>query len=279
LGDLVGLLGSLSDKGNAPPKTPIKVETLVPSFPGNDVKRLKLTYGPFKLKAANSAQKEGNSDSLDPQGTGWRYLASDFPTNITILSAKMTITLPDGELISNSNGVYNHHAFIFDASKSSRSNIQCEGSGKIIPALNSISGSAADAGTARPKAASSVRPVTGNFIDKDHDILLTGDLVNYNNETKEVYMISDLQYVEGKATGLLETTFHLIPAGACEGGKSSSPGPLGGVSVKPPKDQKKFAIKGGGIEIKEDGKILVIRGHMHGRFCTRKLSHTPYCWF
>lgn len=259
-------MASLAGLGKTTALKPVKVEHPAPTYEGSDVKRIKLTYGPFKLRAGNGGKREGNSISLDPQGTGWRYVAADFPTDITILSAGMSIRLANGDPISNANGVYNHHAFVSDVSKTVSSYLQCAGTKKNIPALNSISGSAADAGIPKPAGTTTTtttlsKRVTGNYIAKNHKILLQGDLVNYNNATKEVYMVEDVQYVEGKATGLMEIASHLVSATQCEPG---SGGYLGSVMVKAPKNQKKFTIKGSGIEIKDDGKILMLRGHMHG---------------
>jgi hypothetical protein len=86
----------------------VKTETLAPTLPGSDVKRVRLKYGPYKLRAAGSKARQGNFISLDPQGTGWAYIASDFPTDITVLQARMSIGYDDGTKIGNANGVYNH---------------------------------------------------------------------------------------------------------------------------------------------------------------------------
>jgi hypothetical protein len=86
----------------------IKTETLTPTIPGGDVKRVRMTYGPYKLRAAGSKARAGNFISLDPQGTGWAYMASDFPTDITVLRALLSIGYDDGTKIGNANGVYNH---------------------------------------------------------------------------------------------------------------------------------------------------------------------------
>ena len=58
-----------------------------------------------------------NFFSFDPQGTSFNYLATDFPTNVTVLQGTMSIRLADGERISNKAGVYNHHAFFMDITR------------------------------------------------------------------------------------------------------------------------------------------------------------------
>lgn len=243
----------------------VKTETLTPTIPGSDVKRVRLTYGPYKLRAAGSKARQGNFISLDPQGTGWAYIASDFPTDITILHARMTIGYPDGSVIGNANGVYNHHAFFIDLSRGLGSKIGCQGKSISIPAINSIMGSAADSGGIN--ISTTTRPKTGNFIAKGNKVLINGDLVNYNNQTKEVFMTADLQYVEGKAKGLLETSVHLLPVGTCE---SKFLG-VESMFMRPPKGKKQWSLKGDGMIVKEDGKLVLVRGHLHGKRPSRPL--------
>jgi hypothetical protein len=257
-GDLGALAGRL-----VPAAKPVKIEQVAATIPGDDVKRVRITYGPFKLRGAGSKKKEGNFFSLDPAGEGYGYMATDFPTNITVLQARMSIALPDGQVIGNGNGVYNHHAFFYDISKPMRFDVQCEGTSRGMPTINAIMGSSADA--SQVKLNMTQRPLTANFIDKDHKILLSGDLVNYNNETKEVYQIADLQYVDGKAPGHLSTSANLISATACSGGRTNGMVIVDGLMIRPPKDKKQFTLKGGALVVLDDSKIMVLRGHMHGK--------------
>jgi hypothetical protein len=239
-------------------------EDLKPRYTGDGIKRVRMSYGPFKLGAANSAVKEGNFASLDPQGTSWANFAADFPSDITMLNAKLSINYADGTEISNANGVYNHHAFFFDTSKSMDSDLQCQGSHDKIAPLNAIASAAADSGN--PAAAAMVanfttRPIAANYIPKDHKMLLTCDLVNYNKEVKEIYMNVDLQYIDGKAPGFLESTIHLVSAGSC----ASKQHGTDALNVEPPKGKKQFTLEDNEIELKDDGKLLFTKGHLHGK--------------
>jgi hypothetical protein len=238
----------------------LNVETLKPTFPGDDVKRVKMTYGPYKLKAANSTKREGNFFSLDPQGTSWINLASDFPTDITILNSHFTIHFADGTPISNANGVYDHHAFVIDSSRAPQAHIGCAGSPTPIMPINSIMGSSAEAmgDLAQGGANLTTRPITGTYVGKGHTVALQGDLVNYNNKTEEVYMTTDFSYVDGREKGIWETAVHLVPVGICNAGKA------GLAALAPPKNAKKWTLKDSGFIMQDDGKLMYIRGHMHG---------------
>jgi hypothetical protein len=259
LANLGPIIQSLADRF-IPKQKAVKIETLKPTIPGDDVKRVSFTYGPFKVRGVNAgAARVGNSFSLDPKGTAWNYMASDFPKDITVLEARMKIQFADGTPISNAEGVYNHHAFFYDISKPMKSNLECEGMpNAMLPAINSISGSAADSGMPRPDMVT--RPVTGNYVSDKARVLIMGDLVNYNNETREVYMVSDMQYVQGKATGLLETRVHLLSVKTCESIKQGPMGILGALFIRPPVGQKQFSLAGSGLQVKDDGKLLLLRG-------------------
>jgi len=239
----------------------MKVETAKPTFPGDDVKRVKMTYGPYVLKAANATKPEGNYISQDPQGTSWMGVASDFPTDVTILYVRVIIHFADGTPISNANRVYNHHVFLVDNSRVPVAHIGCAGSPTPILPINSIMGNSAEAmdELASGGVNLTTRPVTGIFVGKDHSIMTQLDLVNYNNRTEEVYMTIDLSYVDGKEKGIWHVEQHLIPVGICVA--------LGGGNLSaliPPTDKKKWTLEDDAFIMQDNGKLVYVRGHMHG---------------
>lgn len=243
-----------------PLKKALKTESLEPTIPGGDVKRLRMSYGPFRLKAKGSKQWEGTMPSMDPSGTAWSYIVPDFPSNITILNGKMSVEFANGTEISNANGVYNHHAFFIDLSKPAAGGVACTGdmAWKPLAPLNSVMGGAADSSEVM-KANITTRPVTGTYIAKGSPILATGDLVNYNDAVKEVFMVADMQYIEGKGVGLTELQLNLISIEDCTKGASPA-----AAFIRPPPGKKQFSLKGEGFSVKQDGKIVVMRGHVHG---------------
>lgn len=245
------------------PLKPISVDHLKPEIASKNIKRVALKYGPFKLRTAKE-RRGGNTLSLDPQGTGYAFMAKDFPSDITVLIPKMLIVHEDGKEISNANKVYNHHAFVYDVSRGMRANIQCKNSNRDLAAVNALMGSSADFTPESMQLALNVtgpdKLKIGNYVGKNNQLLLSIDLVNYNPEPKNVYVIADLTYIEGKAVGYHETAVHLISVGTCENN-----GFLGGLFVRPPKDKKQWSLRGEAV-VKNDGKIMAVRGHMHGTY-------------
>jgi hypothetical protein len=227
-----------------------------------------MTYGPYKLKAANSAIREGNYISQDPQGTAWMSQPSDFPTDITILFVHLITHFADGTPVSNDNGVYNHHVFVVDKSKTPVAHIGCAGIPIPIMPINSIMGNSAEATSELASGGLNLttRPDTGNYVGKGHKMMIQLDLVNYNNKTENVYVTMDMSYIEGKGKGIWEIAQHLIPVGACAAVNG------GGVSaLMPPEDKKKWTLKDDSFVMRDTGKLIYIRGHMHGT--------SPFAWF
>lgn len=151
---------------------------------------------------------------------------------------------------------------MYDVSRGMRANIQCKDSKRDIAAVNALMGSSADFTPESMQIGMLNQPKNmkvGNYLGNTNQLLLQIDLVNYNPEPKNVYVIADLTYKEGKAIGYYETVVHLISVGTCEAKNAF----LGGLFVSPPKGKMQWSLKGDTM-VKDDGKILAIRGHMHG---------------
>jgi hypothetical protein len=98
---------------------------------------------------------------------------------------------------------------------------------------------------------------SGYYVGPKDRIMMNGDIVNYTNETKEVYALIDLQYIEGKPKGFMESVTQLWSVGQCDG-------QIG--FVRPPPGQKKFSIKSRSMKVVQDGYFLAFRGHLHGSY-------------
>jgi Stress up-regulated Nod 19 len=97
----------------------------------------------------------------------------------------------------------------------------------------------------------------GFYIGKDAPITQMIDIVNYNNNTRKVYTVSEVEYLEGKQPGFLQSVSTGIDLGMCNG--------LGqtGTFIYAPKNQKKFSFTGKDMTFERDGYILNAWGHLH----------------
>lgn len=78
-----------------------------------------------------------------------------------------------------------------------------------------------------------------------------GDIVNYTNETKTVYTLIDVQYIDGKPEGLQEAIAQFWNVGQCEGNGFNIPEHSPG--------QTKFAVKSPSLTMVQDGTFFAFR--------------------
>jgi Stress up-regulated Nod 19 len=201
-------------------------------------------------------ERLGNGISLDPSGTGYMYrVAEDFPKDITVLYAESGVYDEEMKPIDIKQGLYNHHDIFIDTSQPPPAILSC-GDGK---AITSIPMSFFIRGTADLK---SNRYTTadggfkaGFYVAKDAPVMQMVDVVNYNNDTRTVYTISEMEYLPGKQEGFLQSISTGIDLGICSG-KS-------GLFIYAPKEQSKFSFEAKEMTFERNGYILNAWGHLH----------------
>ena len=194
-----------------------------------------------------SKTKTENGRSMDPGGTAWTYLAGDLPRDITILSANASVVYKDETVIDKNNGLYNHHLLIIDTSKGAPTIAVCpSGRGVQPPGMSMISGSSEDKGGAFFSTKDG-QFNSGYYLGKTDRIVMSGDIVNYTNDTREVYSLLDLQYIEGKPTDYMEAVTQLWSVGQCDGQTGF---------IHPAPGVKKFSIKSKPMNVTQPGHFL-----------------------
>lgn len=86
---------------------------------------------------------------------------------------------------------------------------------------------------------------------------MAGEVVNYTNETKKIFAVSDMEYIPGKPQGLLETAVMIASVTQCDINQN----------LKAPEGKTQFGFTSKEMEITGDGWILTRRG--------RKFSSPP----
>jgi hypothetical protein len=173
--------------------------------------------------------------SLDPRGQG---KISFLPKgglcgnkDCTVLSVRIGLTYADGKEATPETGVYIHHLLSFTAARPSTNAIglcDVEDPAKDLGFFNRImpttlpfapfTGRGEDGGAVNMVYTSDDgRYNSGFHLGKDDTILVQSDLVNYKNETQDVYLTFDYEYVEGfqgisAITTLLSVTGKLLHA-------------------------------------------------------------------
>jgi hypothetical protein len=185
---------------------------------------------------------------MDPAGTGYMYGAgSDFPRDVTLLYTKTDIMDEDMKRVDVKNGLYNHHNVWMDMGGTMIPMVGCGAKGASFTGSGVIMSGGTDGGDIRftdPQG----KLNSGFYIGKNDGISFMIDVVNYNNETKKVWQMSEIEYLPGKVEGALPVARQVIGLGMCNG--------IDSMSIRPPPGQKKFTLEGEGITLVKDGYLV-----------------------
>jgi hypothetical protein len=252
-------------KSLMPTMKPIKVESLEPQI-RKDAKRLKIVHGPYKIKGLQDKSKIGNGFSMDPAGTGYFFgVGDEIPRDITLLYSRTDIVDKDLNRVEIKDGLYNHHNLFssMGANSIGAQMVSCSEKGFSMPGIGTIMSGGTDGGDLRFTDAEGKLPA-GVYIGKNDGISNMIDVVNYNNETKEVWQLSEIEYLPGKMEKMMPVSRQVLGIGMCSG--------LNSLLVRPPPGKTKFTLEGGGIHVIRDGYVVHAKGHLHGNFMALPLS-------
>jgi hypothetical protein len=51
---------------------------------------------------------------------------------------------------------------------------------------------------------------SGYFLGEQDKLMVTGEIINYGNETKKIYAVSDVEYMPGKPEGYMEASVTIV---------------------------------------------------------------------
>jgi hypothetical protein len=155
------------------------------------------------------------------------------------LDRKTKITLSDSRL-------YVHHTLYADLGHSLIPFLSCGASpAKMIPVSVFMAGGLEAAEFKFAATNSSLQ--SGYYIGKSANIMVNVDIVNYDNVAKDLYMVSELEYLPGKQTDRLPAQHSVIDIGLCDGQDA--------LNVHAPPGQTKWSIKGSPITVAKDGLL------------------------
>ncbi|QDS69951.1 hypothetical protein FKW77_002402 [Venturia effusa] len=280
------------------PSMDAKFEDMKPLYKTPGTKRIKITLGPFALQPANATRRY-NPSKMDPNSDSFTSLVKGLPQDILVLQANSTLTYADGTPADVNNGFYNHHLMVMDMSKSAKGPIACA-DGKTTGAPVSPFFGASEANRDLQFVAPGVDFNGGYYVDKNDKLMLSAELVNYSNETKQIYCQTELEYLPGKPAGAIEIGLQVLEVDQCSApaqtttqmmseyagklealitGKPPANAPMMEGMIMAPKDKKKWKMKSKEMTITQDGYILFRRGHMHdgGDAVLLNVNGKPIC--
>jgi len=237
-------------------------------------KKLEIWWGPLVLKISSEvrccAQFFTNDvnevqaskgpkipGQMDPNSNSFMGMAKAIPGDISVLRASTKIKFEDGKDVSVADGIYNHHTAFTSMTKKMPKPWECASTSEAKEAL-------ADASTvtavAEEGGISNYAGIDGTFnsgyyVEKDPKILYSGELINYTNQTKTVYIVTDFDYVEGRPAGRMDTGIVVLSVTQCTPGST----PM----LRPPPGQNKYNYQSNVFKVTQDGYLLMRRGHLH----------------
>jgi hypothetical protein len=176
---------------------------------------------------------------------------------IALVLSRYTIT---GQELKHYIGIYIHHILTSDSSKKQTSWLSnCGTSSSPATNIAGLLGGTAFVGTGEDSAdglslytSPDGTRNTGYHVGASDSFTGWAQLVNYNKDSKQVYVYYDLEWVPGITGADVKTATVTATCGTSPAIRLSTTGPTNTTSGK--------------FQFMEDGNILRARGHLHGTF-------------
>jgi hypothetical protein len=217
---------------------------------------------------------------MDPSGTAYIYTASsEFPRNITIIENHTSIAYQNGTRANAGTGVYQHHLFFADVSKRKIDPLVCKN--WQMPrfsnpfSLNSgapisvFAGSAEDDSTlsfvpGTSKSATKTKAIladkmdelrSGYYVARGDNILMSADVVNYRTYPQSIYIVVEVEYIEGKPQNFVDTHIATINVGMCNGTSGL---------INAPQGIDQWTVSSKELMAYKPIRLMNLKGHLHG---------------
>ncbi|KAF2435217.1 hypothetical protein EJ08DRAFT_656841 [Tothia fuscella] len=232
---------------------PFRIEDVPPKSTREGVKRKRIYYGPYTLRPSNT-KKAWNPAQMDPNSETFNYIATGIPLDATLLFSSNTLQYIDGKIADQASGVYNHHVAFIDLNKSTPLFSSCPGPAAMFTKTPStIMGASEEIGQSAYSTPDG-KFNSGYYIGKNDKIIMSGEVVNYTNDTKVIYSVSDIEYIPGRPVGSLDVFVQILSVSQCDGGN---------IMLHAPEGKKVFSFESKNMTVLHDGYILSRRGHLH----------------
>jgi hypothetical protein len=131
------------------------------------------------------------------------------------LAGGVTLEHADGSLASVSTGVYNHHVTILNLGKTQHM-LVCPGANvPRVPSSPALFLGAASDDTAQLFTTADGAIKTGYYISPTDNFALMAEVMNYRPQKQDIYIVAELEWIQGKPDGYLDTMTLPISVGEC----------------------------------------------------------------
>src|ERR1700712_4059256 len=122
----------------------------------------------------------------------------------------------------------NHHLMVMDKSKSTTGPIACP-DGKVTGAPVSPFFGASEANRDLQFVAPEVDFNGGYYVAKTDRLMLSAEIVNYTNDTKQIYCQTELEYIPGKPAGAIDIGLQVLEVDQCSAPPTTAASALTGM--------------------------------------------------
>jgi hypothetical protein len=196
---------------------------------------------------------------MDPNSETFNNIALGLPQDATLLFHNTTLQYENGELAAQSNGVYNHHVAFVNLNKPTSLFAGCPaGSAAALPKMPSTMMGASEEIGSSAYSTPDGKFNSGYYISKTDKIVMSGEIVNYTNDTKVIYAISDMEYVPGRPKDSLDVVVQVMSVNQCD---------TNNIMLHAPEGKKKFSFESKNMTVLADGYILSRRVSLRTLSC------------
>jgi hypothetical protein len=185
---------------------------------------------------------------MDPNSDTWYRMAVGIPTDVTALFTNTSLQYENGKIADQSSGVYKHHVTFSTAIKKVPMFATCPGqsaSSDKLPTTTFMGASEEKGDTAFSTPDGKFN--SGYYVSKSETFTMTGEIINYTNDTKVIYSVTELEYIPGRPAGSLDVVTQILSVNQCE---------TSDLKLRPPGGQKIFSFKSKEMTVIQDGYIL-----------------------
>jgi hypothetical protein len=97
---------------------------------------------------------------------------------------------------------------------------------------------------------------SGYYVKNNDVVISSGEVINYNNEDKKVYVVADIEYLPGRQPDFYEADIQALFISGCDWKNIG-----GAMSLKLPKGAKKHTFKSQDMMFAEDGYLVNLSEH------------------
>jgi hypothetical protein len=189
---------------------------------------------------------------MDPNGNIFSGIPAGLPKDITLLFQNTTLQFEDGRVADQGNGVYNHHTVFVHSYKRTPQIFSCNGraalGGFALPAPSTPIAASEDVGWIK-YTTPDWKFNSGYIIGAKDSFSAMGEVINYSNEPRKIFVVPEIEYVPGKPEGVMDVSIQLLGATQCDSSNLN-------FGLQPPPGQKVFSFKSKNISVLQNGYIL-----------------------